>query len=249
MVPTSFWDSARTELDKLKPMFMLAEAEEPELMKHAFDMYYDWSLFHLMNDIAKGNKKANEIPNYYTENIKKFPNALNMVFTSNHDENSWNGTVFERMPDSYKTFAALTFIMPDMPLIYNGQEACLNKRLSFFDKDTIDWKSCDMTDLYKKLIEIKHQNPALWGKKDATNLQFINNTNEQNILLVSRKNKDNTILAIFNLSNSNQKYSLDNQEVTGKYTNLLNNNKEEIKNNEDYNMQAWEFKILQKNNE
>ena len=45
-----------------------------------------------------------------------------MRFTTNHDENSWNGTEFERLGDAASTFAALTFLIPGMPLIYSGQE-------------------------------------------------------------------------------------------------------------------------------
>ncbi len=248
MVPTDFWDSARVELDKVKPVFMLAEAEEPELLKHAFDMYYDWSLFHLMNDIAKSEKFANDLPEYYAENMKKFPDGLNMVFTSNHDENTWNGTVFERMPDSYKAFAALTFVFPDMPLIYSGQEACLNKRLSFFDKDTIDWKTCDMTELYQKLIQIRHENSALWCGDTVTEVEFIANTFPKDILTVVRQNDTNKILAIFNLSKYEKTFAFADENIAGEYTNLLDNQKETVENKKDYTLQPWEFKILANSN-
>lgn len=40
MVPVDFWDEARKELDKVKPVFMLAESDQYFLHKNAFDMTY-----------------------------------------------------------------------------------------------------------------------------------------------------------------------------------------------------------------
>jgi glycosidase len=40
MVPNEFWGKARLELDQIKPVFMLAEAHEPELHENGFDMTY-----------------------------------------------------------------------------------------------------------------------------------------------------------------------------------------------------------------
>ncbi|MCF6184724.1 MAG: alpha-amylase, partial [Bacteroidales bacterium] len=207
MVPTDFWDSARVELDKVKPVFMLAEAEQPDLMKKAFDMNYAWNLYHIMNEIAKGKQNADSLRKYFENDPKTYPQKVyRMAFTSNHDENSWNGTVYERMPHSYKTFAALTFVAPGMPLIYSGQEACLNKRLRFFDKDTIDWSNLEMQDFYAKLIKLKNENPALWNGKAGSPAYFINTSNPEQILSFKRIKNDNTILVIMNLSDKKAKF-------------------------------------------
>ena len=48
-----------------------------------------------------------------------------MYFTSNHDENSWNGTVEERMGDAGEAMAICTYTIPGMGLTYSGQEAGL----------------------------------------------------------------------------------------------------------------------------
>ena len=42
MIPTDFWNEARVELDKVKPVFMLAEAEIPEHHDEPFAMSYAW---------------------------------------------------------------------------------------------------------------------------------------------------------------------------------------------------------------
>ncbi len=246
MVPTDFWDSARVELDKVKPVFMLAESgiDDPDLMKTAFDMNYSWNFYHLMNDIAKGDKKASDLPAVFKEEKNKLPSrTIRMRFTSNHDENTWNGTVFERMPDSYKTFAALTFVVPGMPLIYGGQEACLNKRLKFFDKDSIDWKNCEMSEFYKKLIEIRRNNSALWTNPFGADMQIIN-VNNPDIFIFTRQKDDNKVLCIFNLSKTEQQISIPDS-LNDNYINALTN---EIFNLTDKNLELtpWGFLILVK---
>ncbi|OQX99076.1 MAG: alpha-amylase, partial [Bacteroidetes bacterium 4572_117] len=103
MVPTDFWDEARKELDSIKPVFMLAEWESTDMHFKAFDMSYSWDFHHLMNDVAKGEKSVKDIDDYFEKDELSYPaNAIRMYFTSNHDENSWNGTVIERMGDASK---------------------------------------------------------------------------------------------------------------------------------------------------
>lgn len=247
MVEHSFWDSARTELDKIKPMFMLAEAgiDDPDLMETAFDMNYSWNLYHLMNDIAKGEKTASEIPQIFEEEKKILPvRTIRMRFITNHDENAWNGTVFERMPDSYKTFATLIFTVPGMPLIYSGQEVGLNKRLRFFDKDTIEWKQSDLTDFYKNLIKIRKQNKALWTNPFGGEIHFLK-TDNKNILAFYRQKDDNFILCIYNLSAKNQKFTIQDKLDKAEYIDTFDDSGlVTVQNNFEYTLKPWEYRIL-----
>lgn len=50
-----------------------------------------------------------------------------------------------------------------MPLIYNGQESGLDKRLEFFEKDEIEWKEYNYEDFYRTLLTIQETNEALWN--------------------------------------------------------------------------------------
>jgi glycosidase len=143
MVPTKFWNKARIALDEIKPVFMLAEDEHTyDLMNSAFDMNYAWHMHHIMNQIAKGEESVKELVHYYERYDTIFPKSVyRMNFITNHDENSWNGTVFERLGDGVKTFAVMSYTIPGMPLIYTGQEAGNSKRLEFFEKDEVDWSN------------------------------------------------------------------------------------------------------------
>ncbi len=57
LVPTPFWVRARAQLDAVKPLFMLAESNDPAIHA-AFDMTYDWKLFDTFADIAQGKGAA-----------------------------------------------------------------------------------------------------------------------------------------------------------------------------------------------
>jgi len=164
MVPTDFWVNARTQLDKIKPIFMLAEDGEPELLHEAFDMNYAWTYAHLIREIAKGEDTFKDLDSLFAANEKRFPdNAYRMYFTSNHDENSWNGTDEEMYGANFENFAVLSATVSGMPLIYNGQESGLYKQLEFFEKDEIEWKGYKYTDFYKLLLQLNTENEALWN--------------------------------------------------------------------------------------
>ncbi|MDV7393842.1 alpha-amylase family glycosyl hydrolase, partial [Arthrospira platensis SPKY1] len=145
---------------------MLAEDEgQRDLTQKAFDANYGWEFHHVMNHIAKGEKTATAVWEYLSKQDSLFaPSVYRMMFTSNHDENSWNGTVFERMGEGAKAFAVMSYTIPGFPLIYNGQEVALDHRLLFFEKDQINWdKENDFTAFYTQLNQIKKANPSLWN--------------------------------------------------------------------------------------
>ena len=200
-VPTDFWNNARMQLQKIKPVFMLAEWENPALLKYAFDMDYAWELHRIMNQIAQGKLNVNTLVRYYKKQDTLYSaNDIRMIFTSNHDENSWNGTEFERMGEAARTFAAYSYITPGMPLIYNGQEVALNKRLAFFTKDTITWtENVTYTNLYKKLNALKHDNSALWNGNYGGTFQYSADS-LKNVITITRTKDASTVVGIFNLS-------------------------------------------------
>ena len=165
-VPLEFWQETISALRADYPgMYMLAEGEEPKLHSlSGFNSSYAWELHHMLNAIARGEKNIPELLEYIEKDAQRHPaDAFRLMFTSNHDENSWAGTEFERMGDAAKLMAVLTFTLPNgQPLIYTGQEMGWNKRFEFFEKDHIPaWEENEYTDFYKWLIALRHDNPAL----------------------------------------------------------------------------------------
>ena len=169
-VPTDFWNWAIADLRKTHPdMFTLAEDEDKaqELTEQAFDMYYGWTLHHLMNEVAQGKKTVDDLWQYFQKvDTTLRCEAIRMNFTSNHDENSWNGTEFERMGDAAYMMAAFTYFVPGMPLIYTGQLSGNHHRLQFFEKDVIDREeNAPEYGMYQRLNAFRKANPALWSNE------------------------------------------------------------------------------------
>ncbi|MHC9544898.1 MAG: alpha-amylase family glycosyl hydrolase [Vulcanimicrobiota bacterium] len=164
MVPVSFWNEARKEVDAIRPTFWLAEAEEPELLKEAFDCDYDSELYLLFNRIAAQKAHAQEIQALLKSDSDKYPQgSWRMLFTSNHDQNTWHKPAITRLGAvGAETFAFLTFTLPGMPLIYNGQEAGSTQQLAFFEKDPITWNKSEFLLLYAELCALRKSHPALW---------------------------------------------------------------------------------------
>ncbi len=211
MVPTDFWVQARKELEKKKTIFMLAEDENPKIHA-AFDMTYGWQLHHILNDVAQSKKDCRDIIKFYKKDYKKFkPQDYRMNFTSNHDENTWSKSEYDRMGNAAVTMAALTYYLPGMPLVYSGQEAANKKALKFFDKDTIDFSNCCLQSFYTKLNQTKLNNQDLWNGQFGAKVIFEKHDNLNNVLVFTRgKTK-----CIFNLSSSQQIYH-DTQKLTSK---------------------------------
>ena len=166
-VPAEFWYAIMPKMNKDYPeAYFLAEAERDNLAesRKTFDANYAWELHHLLNSMAQGSKTVKDLQEYVARDAARFPKeAFRLTFTSNHDENSWAGTEFEREGDAAKACAVLCFTLPNsQPLVYTGQEIGLSRRLAFFEKDPItDWYPNEYTTFYKRLIELKHNNPAL----------------------------------------------------------------------------------------
>ncbi len=164
-VPVDFWRETLPALRAEYPgTYYLAEGENPELHTDAFDASYAWELHHLLNDIAQGKKSVSDLKSYIAKDAAGVPaEAFRLMFTSNHDENSWAGTEFERMGEAADVMALLTFVLPSgQPLIYTGQEIGYDHRFEFFEKDPVPaWEWNARSDFYRSLVDLRHAHPAL----------------------------------------------------------------------------------------
>lgn len=247
MVPVSFWDTLRPELDKVKPVFMLAEADQPELHRQAFDMSYDWKGHHIMNEIAKGNKPAGALVVHFQWVDTAYPDdSYLMQFTSNHDENSWNGTEFERMGEGAGAFAALAATIPDMLLIYNGQESAFNRRLLFFEKDSIDWGNYPLTGFYQKLIQLKTAHKSLWNGSAGARPVWISTVSDSAMVVFVRCNGNDTIAGVFNISDNARAYTVKDSLLTGDFIDWFSDEAVTITLADTLMMAPWGYQILVK---
>jgi len=201
MVPTDFWQAARPRLEAVKPVFMLAEWDSPDLAG-PFDMSYAWNLYRAGNDYMQGRASVDRLDSLVRSETARWPAGhLQMRFTTNHDENSWNGTEDERLGRAADAFTVLTYALPGMPLIYNGQEAGLARRLAFFEKDSIAWVEHPRRALFASLNRLKHTSPALWHRGTGPeSYRRLATGGERDVWAFLRLDARQDLLAVVNLS-------------------------------------------------
>jgi hypothetical protein len=198
---------------------MLAEWEDPKL--HAsFDMTYGWELYHLMNDVTQGKKGTAAIATFLTAQDSLYGSAAyRMNFTSNHDENSWNGTEFERMgKDHLAAYVLSATVKNAMPLLYTGMEASLRKRLRFFDKDTVDWTGPTLAAFYRGIFALKHQNTALWNGPWGGAQHVLANNGGDRVFAFTRERGDNSVAVFVNFDSTDVRVAYQALGKPGDYT-------------------------------
>ena len=266
-VPGSFWAEAWKQVREINPdVYLLAEGEEQWLHKAGFNATYAWELHHIFNAMAKGGsetknvagdgtiktdaKSVQDLKEYLERDDVTYPvPAMRLMFTSNHDENSWAGTEFERMGDAHKAFAALTFVLPKgQPLLYTGQEIGLNRRLAFFEKDSV----VELVDLeygkeyrefYKNLIAFRHNNSALAAGSNVAPIVYVDGAPET-VFAFTRENEENKVLCAFNFSAEPASLVV-TDVVAGDYTTLCGESKSLI-GGDVIELGAWDFVLLSK---
>lgn len=252
-VPTDFWNWAMADIRKDHPdMFTLAEDEDKaqELTETAFDMYYGWTLHHLMNGVAQGKNSVEDLWAYFAKADSTIrPNAIRMNFITNHDENSWNGTEFERMGNSVPLWSAFCYVVPGMPMIYTGQLSGNHHRLEFFEKDLIDTNpEYAQADLYKQLNQLRADNKALHSPEQGAPMMRIAADNEHIFACVRHaegKWCDNTVIAVMNMSGEEQTVTLDLTGYEGKYD-CICGKKITLEATQTFQLKPWEYKIFTK---
>ena len=268
-VPVDFWAQCTDSLYAIKPLFMLSEGEVPAIVNNgAFIADYGWEMHHILNEIAKsqkanrkkgeklvqGNvvkgekaveikKTANDIDSVIAKKATQYTKGYQMQFTSNHDENSWAGTEFERMGDGHKAFAVLTATINGIPLVYTGQESAMDKQLEFFKKDSIPWGEYSYAGFYKTLFDLKHLNKALWNGEHGGKVVKIATGNDENIYAFSREKDGEKVVVILNLSSARQKAILSGALFSGLYREIFSSQQKEVKEGDQIELAPWQYLV------
>ncbi|WP_082482343.1 alpha-amylase family glycosyl hydrolase [Chryseobacterium sp. Leaf394] len=246
-IPVDFWDEARKQLDAIKPVFMLGEWESRDLLKNAFDMEYSWSLFEKMKDATTRNKGIGNLVEYLAHDVNTFPrDAYRMTFVENHDMNSWNGTPQKNFGAGLETSMVFAAVINGMPLVYNGQEAGLDRSLNFFEKDPIVWKESPYFGMYQKLFKLKHENRALWNGKLGGEMIRVVNSKQDKIISFYRESSGDAVLPIFNFSGEDVPVNLDTKYYKGKYVELFSGKVYNLNDQTPLKMKPWEYLVLVK---
>jgi len=245
MLPLDFWAAASVELKALKPVLMLAEWESPTAHEHGFDMTYGLSLNYLASSIVWGHAPASAVGYQVSYEVSAYTEgAYRMYYTSNHDENSWNGTVFERLGDGVEAFAVLTAMIDGMPLVYSGQEAGLDKRLHFFDKDEIVWGDYEMGDFYTTLLNLKRENKALWTGGRGGEVKWVHTSKDEAVFAFTREKGGDKVLVVLNLSPAEEEVTLTGTSFAGTYTDAFSGVTVSFEGEDVVTLDPWGYRVF-----
>ena len=243
-VPASFWNKSIPQLRKMKNLFMLAEGDSTYLPKSGFDAVYPWHMFKMMEKVAKGEKTALALDSINKENEILYPaNTIQMYFTSNHDENSWNHADFGTFPGAvHAPFAVFSQTMKNsVPLIYSGQEEPVLRALEFFEKDPITFKNFEREKFYKTLLELRKRNEALSAN---TSFKKVLVGDEKAVYAYVREKGNKKVFVILNFSGIEQSVSLKESSLLGKAYNVFEE-KEVLLNAKERKMKPWGYEIYE----
>ena len=249
-VELDFWKEARKELDAVKPLFWLGEFDELEKPEYgeAFDASYSWTWMHKAEDFYKKQEPLDTLLMVLKKYDDLGDSTMRAWFTTNHDENSWNGTEYEKYGNMAKALAVFSATWNGVPLLYSGQELPNMKRLKFFEKDVIAWTATNgLNNFYKTLFQLKTNNAALRSGDPAVQTFRIKTSDAKNIFAYLRKNGSKEVLVVLNLSGQKDlHFDIIDSNVTGIYTNVFSGAANDFTTNKSFEMQGWEYLVYEK---
>lgn len=245
LVPLDFWETARAELDAVKPVFMLAEWETRDLHARAFDATYAWEWKDAMQAIARGESSADALWGYYFGQQTSWPaDAYRMVYTANHDQNSWDGTAPEIYGPAYENAIALAFLGEGMPLIYNGQEAFNTDRLEFFERDPIVWREHPIDAYFRLLVDLKTDTTALHNGAAGARMVRVETSAPSQVFGFTRMDANGGVLVLLNMSGETVEAELVDGPVAGHYHDAETGEMLDLAPGDRLSLPAWSRHIL-----
>ncbi len=248
-VEVDFWQQARPEVEKIKPLFWIGEFDELENPEYGkvFDASYSWTWMHKSEDYYKKNLPLQELKDLLIKYSSIGDASMRAWFTTNHDENSWNGTEYEKYGVIAKPMAVFSATWNGIPLLYSGQELPNMKRLEFFEKDVIKWtNNYQMADFYKTLLNLKASNPALRGGDPNVTTYLLNTTANDKILAYLRRNGNDEVLVVLNMSKEPVNFSIVDENLSGTFKNVFDGMKRDFTSDKNFDFKVSDFAVFQK---
>lgn len=244
-VPLDFWVEARRQLERIKPVFMLAEAEGRELYADAFDAGYAWRYYGEWWHIANRKRNAHALRGMVTGDLNSFPQAgIPLYFTDNHDENA-RKTMREQFGPALEALMVLSCTLPGMPLIYGGQEAGLDKRLQYFERDPIEWRTSSIGTLIAQLLSLKKQNPALWNGRWGGRTRLLYTDRDDQVFGFARIGEPYRLVVLVNLSPRPVRCCLKDTWILGTYTDFFAQKEQTFSLQTVIRLPAWGYALYQ----
>ena len=204
-------------------------------------------MHHLMVDVAQQRTRVTALRDYIYADRERYPrSAMRLAFTSNHDENSWSGSEFDRFGEAREAMAVFSFVVPrGLPLIYTGQEVGYDHSFAFFDRDPIaSYEVNGFTRFYRHLAALRHDNSALAAGELGGEMIEIRNNAEDCLMTMVRETPDNRVVAIMNLSPYAIRAEYGTGIYAGSYTDAMTGAEYNLPEQVAEDMAPWSYRIL-----
>ncbi len=249
-VELDFWREARPRVEELKPLFWLGEFDELENPEYGqvFDASYSWKWMHKTRSFYLHQEPLHELRNLLDQYTAIGNNSMRAWFTSNHDENSWNGTEYEKYGSIARALAVFSCTWNGIPLVYSGQELPLyHKRLMFFDKDSIPWTGqYELHGFYKKLLNLHARNPALRGGDDTASTINLTTNADHRIFAYRRKKDEQEVVVILNFSNDTVGFEVPDLSAEGIFEELFSGSLNDFSRSRNFILQGGGYLVFVK---
>jgi glycosidase len=243
LVPLDFWLEARQVLDTIKPLYWLAECEDTRYFE-AFDTTYAWAFMHASGSLNRHDPNLTPVLEQLDIYASDGAATRKLFFTTNHDENSWNGTEYEKYGITAKAWAVFSATWGGLPLVYSGQEIPNHKRLSFFEKDALEFPTLTpaLHNFYKTLFSIRSQNEAVvLGQPQMLHTPYSNS-----IIGFIKKHQNNVVLVLLNISDHNRlAFEISHPLLEGNFQQIFSGLFFSFSGKEKFELQAGEYLVYQ----
>lgn len=245
-VPEDFWKKCNNHLKSLGDVFLLAEAEIPALRNECgFEATYAWNFKNIVNELGEGKANAEDVWEYLEEDEKLYQKGFHMYFTTNHDENTWDGTVFDRLGEGHKAIYLLCGTMAGMPLVYSGQESANKKRLEFFKKDPIKWGDYSLSSFYAPIMKLHQRNQAMFAGAAGGKAEKVETNKSKEVFCFTRSRGKDKVFVAINLSDKPVEFTLAS-EALGNFKDIFSDKEVELSENKTMNLEPWGYVVLEK---
>lgn len=249
-VEVDFWQEARPKVDSVKKMFWLGEFDELENPDYGkiFDASYCWTWMHATKDFYQNNLPLQVLDSLLQRYSAIGDESMRAWFTTNHDENSWNGTEYDKYGKMAGALAVFSATWNGVPLLYSGQELPNRKKLEFFEKDVIPWTGKnELHDFYKTLLNLHSHHPALRGGDPAGQTHRLKTDRDDKVFSYLRRNSGKEVLVILNMSHDGPlSFSFNDDQLSGNFKNVFTGEERKFSNDEKMEMKAWEYLVFEK---
>ncbi|MEQ8582899.1 MAG: alpha-amylase family glycosyl hydrolase [Marinoscillum sp.] len=240
---SSFWADVRKRLAAEKSVILLADSPG-QAVPEVFDVAGAWQLERAMQAISRGEANARHIQEFIaTQADSGYDGSIHMLYTTNHEKNGLEGSVFDRFGKAAEVYAVLTYVLEGVPMIYSGQEVGLNRSLSLTEKDEIPWGDHPFNALYSRLNKLKKDNQALWTGPWGGNLESLRTSNPDQIIAIYRVKDGNRVLAVFNCSPGEVTFAISSGQFHGDYKGFKSRSTVTLNEKDQLTLPAWGYEV------